>query len=59
MCSSTFDITTTSNRPGGSVQLEIDGSVALWADWDRYRPKTAQVRESVDTILFGLQVTFR
>jgi len=46
-------------RPGGSVQLELDGSVALWADWERYRPKTAQVRESVDTILFGLQVTFR
>ena len=46
-------------RPGGSVQLECESGVALWADWDRYRPKMAQVRDSVDTLLIGLQVTFR
>jgi hypothetical protein len=45
-------------RPGGSVQLELDRGVALWADWDRYRPKAAQVRETIDTLLVGLQFRF-
>src|SRR6185295_4196993 len=41
-------------RPGGSFQLELERGLALWADWDRYRPKTPQVRETVDTLLVGL-----
>jgi len=45
-------------RPGGCLQLELDKGLALWADWDRYRPKTPQVRETVDTVLVGLQFRF-
>ena len=45
-------------RPGGSVQLELERGLALWADWDRYRPKAPQVRETVDTVVVGLQFRF-
>ena len=45
-------------RPGGSVQLELERGLALWADWDRYRPKAPQVRETVDTLVVGLRFRF-
>ena len=44
-------------RPG-SVQLDLAPGLALRADWDRYRPKLVQVRERIDTLLLGLQLTF-
>jgi hypothetical protein len=46
-------------KPGSGLQLDIAQSWALCADWERYRPKAVQVRESIDTLLVGLQYTFR
>jgi hypothetical protein len=45
-------------RPGGGLQLDIAQSWVLCADWDRHRPTTPQVRETVDTFLLGLQYKF-
>ena|ERR1041385_3774418 len=45
-------------RPGSGVQLELEQGWALYADWDRYRTKVPQVRETVDTIRVGLQLRF-
>jgi hypothetical protein len=41
-----------------AVQVDLAQGWALCADWDRYRPKVVQVRESVDTLLLGLQFKF-
>jgi hypothetical protein len=41
-----------------AVQVGLAPGWALCADWDRYRPKVVQVRESIDTILLGLQYKF-
>jgi hypothetical protein len=46
-------------KPGAGLQLDIAQSWALSADWDRYRPKTPLVRETVDTFLLGFQYRFR
>ena len=45
-------------KPGGGVQLELEQGLALYADWERYRTKLPQVRETVDTILVGLRLKF-
>ena len=45
-------------KPGSGLQLDIAQSWALYADWERYRPRAVQVRETVDTLLLGLQFTF-
>jgi hypothetical protein len=42
-----------------AVQVDLAQGWALCADWARYRPKAVQVRESVDTLLLGLQYKFR
>jgi hypothetical protein len=49
---------TTDLKPGGGLQLDIAQSWALYADWERYRPRAVQVRETVDTLLLGLQFSF-
>jgi hypothetical protein len=41
-----------------AVQVGLAQGWALCADWDRYRPKVVQARESVDTFLLGLQYKF-
>jgi len=41
-----------------AVQLGLAQGWALCADWDRYRPKAVQPRESIDTFLLGLQYKF-
>jgi hypothetical protein len=46
-------------KPGSGLQLDLEQGWALRADWDRYRPRAVQVRETVDTLLLGLQYTFR
>jgi len=51
-------VRTSELRPGGSVQLDLAPGMALWADWDRYRPKAVQMRDRIDTLLLGLQFTF-
>jgi hypothetical protein len=48
----------TETRPGGGLQLDLDQGWALYADWDRYRTKLPQVRETVDTLLVGLHYKF-
>jgi hypothetical protein len=45
-------------KPGAGLQLDLAAGLALCADWERYRPKGVQARETVDTLLLGLQVTF-
>jgi len=45
-------------RRGAGLQFDIAQSWALCADWDRHRPKTPQVRETVDTFLLGVQYKF-
>ena len=42
-----------------AMQVDLAQGWALCADWDRYRPKVVQVRESIDTFLLGLQYKFR
>jgi hypothetical protein len=42
-----------------AVQVDLAQGWALCADWDRYRPKAVQMRESIDTLLLGLQYKFR
>ena len=42
-----------------AVQLDLAQGWALCADWARYRPKAVQVRESIDTLVLGLQYKFR
>jgi hypothetical protein len=46
-------------RPGGGMELALDRDLALYADWDRYRTRLPQVRETVDTIVVGLHYQFR
>jgi hypothetical protein len=46
-------------KPDCALQLELEQGWALYADWDRYRTKLPQVRDTVDTILVGLQLRFR
>jgi hypothetical protein len=46
-------------KPGAGLQLDLAAGLALFADYERYRPKGVQVRETVDTLLLGLQFTFR
>jgi hypothetical protein len=46
-------------KPGAGLQLDLAAGLALCAEWDRYRPKGVQVRETVDTLVLGLQFTFR
>jgi len=46
-------------KPGAGLQLDIAQSWALHADWDRHRPKTPQVRDTIDTFLLGVQYKFR
>jgi hypothetical protein len=46
-------------KPGSGLQLGLAQSWALCADWDRYRPRMVQARETIDTFLLGLQFTFR
>ena len=46
-------------KPDCALQLELDQSWAFYADWDRYRTKLPQVRDTVDTLLVGLQLKFR
>jgi hypothetical protein len=46
-------------KPGSGLQLDLAAGLALSAEWERYRPKGVQVRETVDTLLLGLQFTFR
>ena len=46
-------------KPGSGLLLELEQGWALRADWDRYRPKAVQVRETIDTFLLGVQYTFR
>ena len=41
-----------------AVQVGLAPSWVLCAEWDRYRPKAVQVRESIDTFLLGLQYKF-
>jgi hypothetical protein len=42
-----------------AVQVDLAQGWALCADWARYRPRAVQVRESIDTVLLGLQYKFR
>jgi hypothetical protein len=42
-----------------AVQVDLAQGWALCADWARYRPKVVQVRESIDTLVLGLQYKFR
>lgn len=42
-----------------AVQVDLAQGWALCADWARYRPKAVQVRESIDTLVLGLQYKFR
>jgi len=46
-------------KPGSGLQLDLAAGLALCAEWERYRPKGVQVRETVDTLLLSLQFTFR
>jgi hypothetical protein len=46
-------------KPDCALQLKLEEGWALYADWDRYRTKLPQVRETVDTVLVGLQLKFR
>ena len=46
-------------KPGAGLQLDLAAGLALCAEWERYRPKGVQVRETVDTLVLGLQFTFR
>jgi len=41
-----------------ALQVGLAQGWALCADWDRYRPKVVQARESIDTFLLGLQYKF-
>jgi hypothetical protein len=52
-------VKTSDLKPGSGLQLDIAQSWALYADWERYRPRAVQARETVDTLLVGLQYTFR
>jgi len=45
-------------KPGSGLQLDLAPGVTVCADWDRYRPKGAPVREAIDTLLLGFQFTF-
>jgi len=42
-----------------AVQVGLAQGWALCADWARYRPRAVPVRESIDTLLLGLQYQFR
>jgi hypothetical protein len=46
-------------KPGSGLLLDLAPSWAMRADWDRQRPGVAQVRETVDTFLLGVQYRFR
>ena len=46
-------------KPGAGLQLDLAAGLALCADFERYRPRGVQTRETVDTLLLGLQFTFR
>ena len=46
-------------KPGNGLQLDLAQGWAVRADWDRQRPRMVQARETVDTLLLGLQYRFR
>jgi len=46
-------------KPGSGLQLDLAAGLAFFADYERYRPRGVQVRDTVDTLLLGLQFTFR
>jgi hypothetical protein len=45
-------------KPGAGLQLDLAAGLALRAEWERYRPRGVQARETVDTLLLGLQFAF-
>ena len=46
-------------KPSGGLQLGLADGWTLRADWERYRPRAVQVRETIDTFLLALQYSFR